>query len=73
MMLDEAAIDRMTPQEQMKAMELLWRALSRTPNAVRSPSWHGAVLSERLAKIERGEAEFFTIEEVKKRLTRSER
>jgi hypothetical protein len=36
-MLDEATIERMTPAERMKAMELLWQSLSRTPNAVESP------------------------------------
>jgi putative addiction module component (TIGR02574 family) len=67
-MFDEATIERMTPEERMRAMELLWRSLSRTPGAVESPDWHETVLSERLAKIGRGEAEFLTVEEVKQRL-----
>ncbi|HTG43664.1 MAG TPA: addiction module protein [Verrucomicrobiae bacterium] len=67
-MVDEAMIERMTPVEQMKTMELLWRALSRTPTGIDSPAWHGVVVSERLRKIESGEAEFLTVEEVKRRL-----
>jgi hypothetical protein len=42
--------------------------LSRTPGAVESPDWHETVVSERLDKIDRGEAEFLTVEEVERRL-----
>jgi hypothetical protein len=33
-----------------------------------TPDWHGEVLADRLAKIERGEGEFLTLAEVKARL-----
>lgn len=67
-MLDEATIEQMTSEEQMKAMELLWRALSKNDKAIQSPEWHQDVLATRLAKIERGEGEFLTILETKRRL-----
>jgi hypothetical protein len=49
-------------------MELLWASLSRTPDTVPSPDWHGEVLADRLAKIERGEGEFRTLDEAKRHL-----
>ncbi len=42
--------------------------LARTPDAVPSPAWHGEILAARMAKIERGEAEFLTVPELKERL-----
>ncbi|MBM3838469.1 MAG: addiction module protein [Verrucomicrobia bacterium] len=49
-------------------MELLWRSLSRSPDQTPSPERHREVLASRLAEIERGEAEFLTIEELKQHL-----
>ncbi len=49
-------------------MELLWMSLARDPEKVSSPAWHKEILAVRLAEIERGEAEFLTLDEVKKRL-----
>ena len=49
-------------------MELLWASLTRTPDAVPSPGWHGDVLADRLAKIDRGEGEFLRLAQVKARL-----
>jgi hypothetical protein len=47
-------------------MEVLWDSLRVTE--IRSPEWHGQVLSERRAKIVRGEARFLTGGELKERL-----
>ena len=63
-------IERMSRSERLEAMELLWKALSRNPNEVPSPLWHGEVLDQRLAAIERGEAHFLTLEELKQRLNK---
>ena len=57
----------MSLEERLQAMELLWGSLSRTPNAVPSPDWHGDLLAERMAKIERGEGEFLSIPQLKER------
>ncbi len=67
-MIQVAEIERMTLEERLQAMELLWTSLTRTPEAVPSPDWHGEVLAERLAKIERGDGEFLTVAQVKARL-----
>jgi hypothetical protein len=67
-MIQAADIAQMSLEEQLQAMELLWASLSRTPSAVPSPDWHGDVLAERMAKIERGKGEFLTIPQLKERL-----
>ena len=67
-MIQAADIDQMSLEEQLQAMELLWASLSRRPNAVPSPDWHGDILAERMAKIERGEGEFLSIPQLKERL-----
>jgi hypothetical protein len=54
-------------------MELLWASLASTPEAAPSPDWHREVLAERMAKIERGEAEFLTVPELKERLQKPAR
>ena len=58
----------MSLAERLQAMELLWSSIARTPEAVPSPEWHEEVLTSRLAKIERDEAEFLTLDQLKARL-----
>ena len=67
-MIQAADIERMSVEERLQAMELLWASLAQTPEAVPSPDWHGEVIATRLAKIERGEGEFLSIAELKERL-----
>jgi hypothetical protein len=67
-MIQAADIEQMSLEEQLQAMELLWSSLSRTPNAVPSLDWHGDILAERMAKIERGEGEFLSIPQLEERL-----
>jgi len=67
-MIEVAEIERMSLTERLQAMELLWASLTRTPEAVPSPDWHGEVLAARLAKMQRGEAEFLTLDELQTRL-----
>lgn len=51
-------------------MELLWSAITQSPESVHSPSWHGDVLAQRRAKVDSGKGEFLTIDELKKKLSR---
>jgi hypothetical protein len=67
-MIQAAEIERMSFEERLQAMEMLWASLARTPESVASPGWHGEVLAERLAKVGRGEAEFLTMDQLKERL-----
>ena len=72
-MIAAADIEQMTLTERIKAMELLWRSITAEPAKVVSPAWHGEVLQKRRAKIESGEAEFLTLAQLKKRLTKRRR
>jgi hypothetical protein len=67
-MIQIEEIERMSMEERLKTMELLWSSLARTPEAVPSPEWHGEVVAGRLAKIKRGEGKFLTLAEAKARL-----
>ena len=67
-MIQVADIERMSLEERLQMMELLWSSIARTPEAVDSPDWHKDVLAERLAKMERGEGEFLTLPQLKARL-----
>ena len=68
-MIQAADIEQMSLEERLQTLELLWASLARTPDAVPSPDWHGEVLATRLAKVERGEGEFLSIPQLKRRLT----
>jgi hypothetical protein len=67
-MISTAQIQQMSATERLETMELLWKAISHRPEEVQSPAWHQQVLAERTAKIERGEAVFLTINQLKERL-----
>ena len=67
-MIQVADIERMSLEERLQTMELLWPSIVRTPEAVDSPDWHKEVLAERLAKVERGEGEFLSLAQLKDRL-----
>lgn len=61
-------IARMSLDERLQAMELLWQSLSATPDGVASPGWHGDVLADRLARANTGQARFLPLEAAKARL-----
>ncbi len=63
-------VSRLNKAEQLQAMEWLWASLSKNPEEIESPQWHGEVLAVRKAKIDSGEAKFLSIAELKKRLRR---
>ena len=60
----------MITTERLQAMELLWRSITGQPDNVKSPAWHGKVLSQRLAKVEAGRTEFLTLTLLKKPLAK---
>jgi hypothetical protein len=63
-------IERMSTAEKLQAMELLWRSMSREPDKLESPAWHGKVLAQRLARVEAGKGEFLTLTQLKQRLAK---
>lgn len=67
-MIGAAEIEKMSLEQKLEAMELLWKFISEKPDEVPSPAWHEEIVTERLAKIDQGEAKFFSIEEARERL-----
>jgi hypothetical protein len=63
-------VARLSNAERLQAMEWLWASLSREEQDIESPEWHGEVLAARQAKVDSGEAEFFTVDQLKDRLRR---
>ncbi|MEO8494300.1 MAG: addiction module protein [Planctomycetota bacterium] len=64
----ELSLETMTVQEKLVLMERLWDDLSRRPEAVPSPAWHGDVLAERIAAVREGRTNFVDWDEAKQRL-----
>jgi len=69
-MVTPLAIDKMTIEEKLEAMEALWNDLCRHEEALPVHDWQKEVLDERERLIESGEAQFVEWEEAKKRITR---
>jgi hypothetical protein len=66
----EKEVSRLSKAEQLQTMEWLWVLLSKKPEEIESPEWHGEVLAARKAKADSGEAQFLSVPELKKRLRR---
>lgn len=65
-------LKQMSRPEKVRLMEEIWQDLSADEQEVESPSWHGEIIAERIAKVEEGKAIFLTLEELQARLaTRS--
>ena len=64
----DLAIESMTLTEKLALMERLWSDLSRRPEEIPSPKWHGEVLAERIAAVREGRTEFVDWDAAKKRL-----
>ncbi len=67
-MLPVLPLDQMTVEEKLQLMEILWDDLSRHPENIPSPAWHGEVLAERERKIAEGKAKFLSLDEVRRHL-----
>lgn len=64
----EISLDKLTVKEKLELMERLWDELSKRPDDIPSPSWHGDVLAERVQALKEGRTEFVDWEEAKQRL-----
>ena len=51
-------LDKMTIAEKLQALEQIWSDLQRTPEDIRSPSWHADVLRAREERIRAGTSHF---------------
>ena len=63
-------VSRLSKAEQLQAMEWLWASLSKKPEEVESPAWHGDVLAARKAKADSCDAQFLSVQQLKERLRR---
>ncbi|MCO6454357.1 MAG: addiction module protein [Pirellulaceae bacterium] len=64
----ESLIGGLTRDEQIVAMELLWKRLTTENPAVSPPDWHRSVVAERVAAIESRSEALADWAEAKKRL-----
>lgn len=64
----ETLIGGLTRDEQIVAMELLWKRLTTEDPSAAPPEWHRSVVAERVAAIERGEEALSDWADAKKRL-----
>lgn len=67
-MKPDLPLDQMTVEDKLLTMEALWDSLLREPDTVESPPWHGEVLAERSAAVERGEVALLDLDDVKRRI-----
>ena len=51
-------LEKMSVEEKLQAMELLWDDLCRQAGGVASPDWHEDILMQRQASVQRGEDQF---------------
>ncbi len=61
-------LDRMTVEEKLRAMEMLWDDLCRNEHQIPVADWQKELLDERQRQIGAGEAKFSDWESAKKRI-----
>ena len=61
-----AKIKEMPVNERIILMEEIWDTLSHEQKDVESPLWHKDILDERKSMINNGEAEYISIQDLKK-------
>jgi len=61
-------LDKMTREEKLEAMELLWRDLTRDPDRYESPAWHAEELKKTKERVAAGLETFVDWEAAKKEL-----
>ena len=64
----DISLNDLTTAEKLELMERLWVDLSRQPQDVPSPAWHGVMLDERREAVRQGRTTFVAWEEARKRL-----
>lgn len=58
-------VKKMSLDERLQAMEILWDSLIDEECEIKSPEWHQDILKEREKKIKDGKAEFISLEELR--------
>ena len=57
-------VEKMSISERIQAMEALWDSLIRHNAEIDSPQWHYDVLDQRKRKIDSGESEFISLDDL---------
>ena len=60
-------IKEMTFKEKLATMEVLWDELCHDTRDIESPAWHEDVLAKRTEIMESGNAEYITLDSIKKK------
>jgi hypothetical protein len=63
--MNATEIRKMSVDERLQAMEILWDSLLDDEVEISSPDWHREILRERLRTIEEGQAELVSISDLK--------
>ncbi len=61
-------LERMSTEEKIRTMEIIWDDLCKKAESIPSPSWHKDILDEREKAIETGEEEFIDWNKAKKQI-----
>ena len=61
-------LDKMTSQEKIAVMEIIWDDLCRDPESFPSPKWHQKVLETREKEINEGRAKFTAFDRAKEKI-----
>jgi putative addiction module component (TIGR02574 family) len=61
-------LSQMTVDEKLRAIEVIWEDLARSPKDIPSPAWHAEVLAARQKQIDEGKAKFISLDEFRDRL-----
>lgn len=61
-------LEKMSTEEKIQVMELIWDDLCKNEESLTSPLWHGEILQEREEKIKKGGDKFVDWEEAKKHI-----
>ena len=61
-------LEKMSTEEKIQTMEIIWNDLCRTADNIPSPSWHKKVLQEREDRIKKGDDEFVDWNSAKKHI-----
>ena len=67
-MIATSEIERMSVEERLQTIEILWRSISHSHDSLESPLWHREILASRRAKVDSGKGVFLSIADLRNRL-----
>ncbi len=59
-------IEKMSTIERLQAMEALWDSFMDEESEIDSPEWHMAIIKDRKSKIKNSNAEFISLDELRR-------